>query len=143
MEVVGAAGAILGIIEVATRSLSILADVRKRFTDTSLVLELLISQISTVKIALQQIHELIQNRLREQEQHYSLVISLGSTLKCCDILIRILDDHITKFDRQENRALSLEKKIKLVLSSKSVEDCQSRLDRQILALNLVLNALLW
>lgn len=143
MEVIGAAGAILGIIDVATRSISTLLDVKKRFKEANLTLELLSSQLLTVKAALEQIHAIINETLRGDEQHYSLIMSMDSTIKCCNLLIRLLDENIAKLEYSENDALSFENRVRLVLDSKGIEECQSRLDRQINALNLILTAFQW
>ena len=143
MEVVGVASAILGIIDVATRSISTLADVKRRFKEADIILELLSSQLITIRTALDQIHCLINETLSEDGQHITLILSLESTIKCCNLLIRLLVENIAKLEYSENDSLSFENKVRSLLHSNGIGECQSRLDRQINALNLVLTAFQW
>jgi hypothetical protein len=141
--IIGTAGAIVGIIDIAARSILVLADIRRRFKETNLTLELLSNQLLSVRTALEQIHALINDSLEEDDPHYSMMISLDSSVKCCGFLVRLLDENIAKFEYDDDESLTLESRVRLVLDSKGIEECQARLDRQINALTLVLTAYKW
>ncbi|ERF71663.1 hypothetical protein EPUS_00652 [Endocarpon pusillum Z07020] len=138
MEVIGTAGAIVSIIDVVTRSISTLADFGKRIKAANLTLTMLLGQLGTVRTALDQVLALIKEGLKDQEQHYLLVMNLGDTIKCCNLLVRLIDEQVSNLEYNENNLLDFESKINLVLESKGTEQCLTQLDRQINALNLLI-----
>ncbi|RMZ74774.1 hypothetical protein DV736_g6716, partial [Chaetothyriales sp. CBS 134916] len=55
-------------------------------------------------------------------------------------LIRVLDEQIFKPDYSENEKSTFVSRVKMVLDSKGIEECLTRLDRQMSALNLTVTA---
>jgi hypothetical protein len=139
MEVIGTVGAIVGIIDVATRSISTIAGIRKRFKEVNLTVELLFTQLVSVKTALDQIHHLIEESLQD-DQHYQLVMNMDIAINGCNLLIRVLDDQISKLEYDEDEKITFESTVKMVLESEGTEECLTRLDRQISALTLIITA---
>ena len=140
MEAIGLAGAVLGIIDVVTRCISGLAELRRKFKEANLTVEALSGQLATVRAALTQIHGLINERLTNDSQHYQLVIDLELAIKCCALLIGLIDEQVSKLDAGDAEALDFQSKVKIMLESKGTEDCLNRLDRQTSALNPLLTA---
>lgn len=139
MEVVGLVGAVLGIIDVTTRCISSLTEIRQRFSSANVTVELLSGQLVTVKAALGQIHDLINESI-DDEHHYQLTLDLSVGINCCNLLIRVLEEQITKLQYSDADELSFNSKVVLLLESKGTEECLARLDRQINALNLLITA---
>lgn len=140
MEVIGTVGAIVGIIDVASRIISALADTRRRFGEANLTIQLLSGQIATVKAALQQIHGLVSENLQD-DQHFDFIMNLDTAVSCCNLLIRILDDQISKLVcGSDGDDATFRSKMTIVLESTGTEACLQRLDRQIAALNLLITA---
>jgi hypothetical protein len=140
MEAIGVVGSILGIIDVATRCISSLADLRKRFKESNLTIETLSGQLVTVKAALSQINLLIAESLSQDEQHYQLTLDLSAAIGCCNLLLRLLDEQIARLQYSDTDEVTFISKVNLMLESKGTEECLTRLDRQTNALNLLITA---
>ena len=143
MEVVGTAGAIVGILDVVTRSILKLAEIRKRYKNVSLTVELLSGRLVTVKAALEQIHGFANDALRGQEQHYQLVISLDAAVRCCRSLLEVIDADLSRLQYHDDDVLTTESKVRIILESGGITECLTRLDHQVNALNLVVVAFQW
>lgn len=143
MEVIGTVGAIVGITDVATRSISALAEIRRRFNETSLMIEILTGQLVAVRTALDQIHSFIDEQLCGNDTHYELVLNLDMVIKCCKLLIGLLDDQISKLEYDGEDHITFASRVRLAMENKAVEEYSTRMDRQINALHLVLTAFKW
>lgn len=139
MEAVGLVGALLGIIDKTARCISSLAEIQQRFKSANLTLELLTGQLFTVKAALSQLCDLIKESLVE-EQHYQLTLDLDVGVYCCNLLTRLLEEQIVKLQYIDADELTFKSKVSLLLGSKGTDECLTRLDRQINALNLLITA---
>ena len=143
MDVVGPVGAIIGIVDVATRSVSALSSIRRRFMETELIIDLLTAQLIVVITALDQIHAFIEEELSGYEPHYDLIMKLEVVLRGCKLLVDKIEDHIPRPDTKDRHDVSFVAKVKLALEDKVIEECLTRLDRQINGLNLVITAFNW
>ena len=142
VSVVGLAGSVIGIIDVATKSISALRSLRQRWQTADLTISLLISQLTTIKAALSQIEAWISNSLNTI-QHYQLVMDLQASLESCRVLLLFIDGQLSYFDLDNNNTLYSTSKIKAVLHDKTITDCATHLANQSTALNLLLTALNW
>jgi hypothetical protein len=141
MEALGAVGAIVGLIDVATRSILALADLRRQFKDADMTITLLSGQIIAVRSALTQIQTLWSP---DRESYYLSVLNLDISLKCCELLLEKLDEQLQHVNRREDEDhATFTKRARVVLESKGTEECLTRLDRQINALNLMVTTLNW
>ena len=143
MEAIGTAGAIVGVLDVVARSLLKLAEIRKRYKEVSLTVELLSGRLATVRAALEQIHGFINDALRGQEQHHQLVIDLGTAIHCCSLLIEVLDERLSRLEYDDDDSLTRESRLRVTLESQGIDECMTRLDHQVNALNLVISAFQW
>ena len=142
VSVLGLAGSIVGIVEVAARSISALRALQQRWKTADLTINILISQLTTLKAALSQIKEWISNSL-SAIQHYQLVMDLGASLESCDTLLLFIDGQLSHLNWNDSNALDFDSKIKAVLQDKKVQECANHLANQSAALNLLLTALSW
>ena len=144
MEAIGTAGTIIGIIDVTSRSISALIDLRQHFKSVDDNLEILISYLTTVRAALRQINALVEEQgITEDDQNYQLVIDLGVAIKSSNTVVSWIDAQIAKVEYNGEDALTFVSKVRLLLDSKATDDCLARLDRQINALNLLFTAFRW
>ncbi len=143
MEVVAAVGAISGIVDIANRSISALADIRRRFNETSLTIKLLTGHLLAVVTALDLIQALIEQKLSGNDIYYELTLNLDVALRCCKLLVGKIDDHIPRLGQNGEADVSLGSRVRLVMESKGIEDYLTRLDRQTSALNLVIATFNW
>ena len=142
VSAIGLAGSIVGIIDVAARSISALRALQQRWKVADLTISLLISQLTTLRAALNQIKEWISTSL-DASYHYQLVMDLGASLESCETLLLFIDGQLTQLDWDDSNTLSFESKIKAVLQDKTVRECATHLANQSTALNLLLTALNW
>ena len=142
VSVIGLASSVVGIVEVAIRSISALRALQQRWKAADLTISLLISQLTTLKAALSQIEEWISSS-PNAIQHYQLVMDLGASLESCETLLLFIEGQLTRLDWNDSNTLSFESKIKAVLQDKTVKECATHLANQSTALNLLLTALNW
>lgn len=140
VSAIGLASSLLGIIDVAARSISALRALQQRWKVADLTISLVISQLTTLKAALNQIKEWISTSLNSI-QHYQLVMDLGASLESCETLLHFIDGQLSHLDFNDSNDLSIESKIKVALQDKAVKECATHLANQSTALNLLLTAL--
>ena len=142
VSVIGLAGSIVGIIDVAARSIGALHALQRRWKAADLTISLLISQLTTLKCALKQIEKWITTSLNQME-HYQLVIDLDTSLESCKTLLLFIDEQLAHLGLSDTMNPSWESRIKVVLQDSTVKECATHLANQSAALNLLLTALNW
>ena len=142
VTVIGLAGSIVGIIDVAVRRISALRSLQRRWKAADLTISFLISQLITLKAALIEIEEWISTSLNIVE-HHQLVMDLGASLDSCGALLLFIDGQLSHLEWSDSNSLSLESRIKAVLQDKTVKERATHLANQSTALNLLLTALNW
>jgi len=146
ISIIGLAGSIVSIVDVVTKSLKALNELRLRWLEADLTLMLLITQLGTLKAALGQIAEWINSCLAaDPHQHYQLIIDLESALSCCKTLITLVDRHISKLEWNDHidQPISFERRVRVALKDGAIKDCLNHLGNQTNALNLLLTAFNW
>lgn len=139
---IGLVGSIVSLVDVLSRSIQSLLDLRSRYQSVDRKVNLLIGQLSTLRAALNQITEL-NARLAPMPQHQQLVQNLTTSLGCCEIVIRDLDDRLCSSRRSEASDLDALAKIQFLQDENAMTDYLGLLNNQINALNLLLTALQW
>ena len=143
MDPVNTTGAILGIIDVVTRSILVLRDLRERYNAVALTVSNLITQLNSLKAALEKISEWISSDLIDVPQHHQLVIDLEEAIVCCRVLVHSVDDQLQKLKHNEQGSFDMPSKIQVVFKTNDFKDFQNFIQRQISALNLLLTACNW
>ena len=142
ISALGLAGSVVGLIDVAARSINALRALQRRWKAADLTINLLISQLTTLRAALNQIEEWI-TASPNANQHYQLIIDLGATLESCEILLLFIDGKLNELDWSDSNNLSFESKIKIALQDTDVKECATHLANQSTALNLLLTVVNW
>ena len=114
VSITGLAGSIVGIVDVAVRSISALRALQQRWKTADLTISLLIGQLTALRAALNQIEEWISTSLNAF-QHYQLVMDLEASLESCQALLLFINGQLTGLDWNDSNALSFENRIKAVL----------------------------
>ncbi|MCJ1308484.1 hypothetical protein MMC25_002137 [Agyrium rufum] len=138
---IGLVAAVKGLVEVAANTVSGFIKLKRKFNNTDLNLNLLISQLSTVKAALDQISCWISSYLIQGSHHQQLVLDLGIALEGCKLLMAVLDASVSHISHESGTPLQLQAKIHLLWEEAGMRDHVSLLNNQNLALNLLLTAL--
>ncbi|KAE8421413.1 G-protein alpha subunit-domain-containing protein [Aspergillus pseudocaelatus] len=129
LSIVGAVGSILGIIDLATRSIKALTDLQGRYTSIGLRARVLIGQLSTLNAALGQIKQILD------------LLGPGSPIGEDSQISAILSVLDQRLSRMQQGHLTMREKTGILWHEKETTDFQSLLNNQVNALNLLLTAL--
>ena len=143
MEVVGTTGAIIGIVDVITRSMLVLRALRDKYKTATLTISNFITQLTSLKAALSKISEWIASELVDAPQHHQLIIDLEEAIVCCRILVQSVDEEIEQLEKDDEGSLDVHSRIQVMLKTQKFEDFQTFIQRQISALGLLLTACNW
>ncbi|KAF2716783.1 hypothetical protein K431DRAFT_170804 [Polychaeton citri CBS 116435] len=137
--VLAAASAASTVVVNLTTTIADIVELCHRIKTANNTLLALVSQLNTMKSALDQVERLMGT----VEHDYQLRIDLDIACQASMMQIRLLDEQIAKFKTKSNRIseLRLASKIKVVTKSQGMEACLMRLDRQSNALNLLVTVL--
>ncbi|PIG82677.1 hypothetical protein AARAC_006427 [Aspergillus arachidicola] len=140
LSVVGAVGSILGIIDLATRSIKTLTDLQGRYTSIGLRAKILIGQLSTLNAALGQIKQVLDllgpgKPIGDDSQ---ISLDITTSLSCCEAIMSLLDQRLSRVQQDH---LTMREKTGILWHEKETTDFQSLLNNQVNALNLLLTAL--
>ena len=146
ISIIGLAGSIVSIVDVVTKSLKTLNELRLHRLEADLTLTLLITQLGTLKAALGLIAEWINSDLAaDPHQHYQLIIDLESALGRCKTLITLMDRYISKLEWNDHidQPICFERRVRVALKDGAIKDYLNHLGNQTNALNLLLTAFNW
>ncbi|KAL2836701.1 hypothetical protein BJX68DRAFT_273399 [Aspergillus pseudodeflectus] len=137
ISIIGTAGALANIVQLATQTITAIRDLRSDWKDTDLTLLSITGQLSALRLALTKIEEWMAV---DPAAHHQLVMDLDDSIRCCNILLTKLQELVDSLEMKQNNALYFQSKLKLVFGKKSIGDIQSLLEHQTNALNLLLSA---
>ena len=135
---VGTLGAVIGIIDVITKTISGLREVGARYKDAEFAVAALVSQLTTLRAALTKIREWMDSA--PAESHYQVVMDLGDALSFCGMLTDKLESEVLRCTRSTMGVLKARSKLKFAVGGKSIEDLQGVVLNLTVALNLVIGA---
>jgi hypothetical protein len=141
LSIIGAVGSIAGIIDVLGRSISTIYALRSQWKDADLSLLNLVSQLTALRVALNKIKKWTE--LDRGEPQLQLVMDLDGSITCCEILVENIDAQVSSMLRKPDGTLEVSGKLKLILSSKEMDNLQKMIERQTSALTLLLTACNW
>ena len=141
--VIGLAGAIANIVDVISRTVTSLRALHHRWKDADMTILNLMSQLTSLRAALNKISEWISSDLVDVPQHYQLVLDLEDSITCCRMLVGAMDDQISKVNWTDRYSMDINSKIRVVFEGKASEDFQKFIPRQTSALTLLLTACNW
>ena len=98
------------------------------------------SQLSSLRAALNKIEEWISSDLVDEPQHHLLIIDLDNTISCCRLLVDFLDARVSTIILKNDSTRNLRSKIRLVFQEKAGKDLQDSIQGQTSALTLLLTA---
>ena len=139
----GLAGSVVSIIEVIARSIAGLKTLQLRWQAANRTVNALLGQLSTLKVALHQISQLLSSSLGASPQHHQFVIDLSVSLECCEDSIGFIDDQVSKLEWREEDELTFSSNARVVLNDSAMKESVNHLNSQSITLNLLLSALNW
>lgn len=137
----GLAAGVASVVVVVSRSITTLRAVHIKFSETNLKVELLVGQLHTVRTALTQVQEFI-NQTSPLHSH-QLAIDLNEAVEHCRLLVQHIDNQIARLNKLPNDSLTAASKATMLLEERVFRDNIQLLNSQISALNLCLTAFRW
>lgn len=141
LAVIGTIGAVCNIVDVISKTITLISDVQSRWKTADLALLSLTTQLTTLRAALREIQTWLESDT--QIMHHQLTMDLDASLSCCRLLINELEAHFARLDQSPGSPLSANGKLRLVIGSHSADDIQKFIQHQISSLTCLLAACNW
>ena len=134
MEAIAVASSILQLISSVTKLAKQLNEVRQSYGNVALNTTLVASQLSTIRAALEALHDWRSNDLEITDHSQQLDKDLEVSLSCCAILITVIDGKLGESGYKPG----MRQKIKYIWLENILKEYLSNLDGQVRALQLLL-----
>lgn len=142
VSAIGFVSAIAGIVDLIAKGVLSLSDFQSRYRIVDLKVSLLIGQLSTLKAALTQVGQLVQD-VACVPRDRQLVSDLSNSLASLETIIIALDSRLSHLQHNTVDRLSNWQRLNFVWDEQTMRDYLSLLDHQVNALMLLLTALQW
>jgi hypothetical protein len=145
LSIVGLTGTLVKISSVIAHSLLCLINLQSKYRSSSLIITLLIGQLTTLKAALNQITEWVSSSLLNIPVHEQLVADIQVALESCQVLIFVLEERIEglELEHSEGGGMNMKGKVGFLLMEDGLTEFNGHLNNQVNALNLLLTAFQW
>ena len=134
MEVIGGVSSIITLVSTITKLAKQLNEVRESYESVALNTTLVVSQLSTIKAALEALHNWRSNDGENSDTSKQLDKDLGLSLSCCAILITVIDGKLG----EAGYTPGIRQKIRYVWLEDILKEYLSNLEGQVRALQLLL-----
>ncbi|SCV58648.1 GNA-3 g protein alpha subunit GNA-3 [Fusarium fujikuroi] len=138
LSIIGTAGAIANIIDVLTKTITTVCDMRQAWKIADLAVFAFENQLNLLKFALFEIQKWTESR--SDEQSHQLVMQVDSCVTCCRLLIGKIDGEVSQFEKTVAGGLELGSKLSFLFKTKDMEQIQRMVDQQTHTLTLLLSA---
>ncbi|KAF5611414.1 GNA-3 g alpha subunit GNA-3 [Fusarium subglutinans] len=138
LSIIGTAGAIANIIDVLTKTISTVCDMRQAWKVADLAVFAFENQLNLLKLALFEIQKWTESR--SSEQSHQLVMQVDSCVTCCRLLIGKIDSEVSQFQKTAAGGLELGSRLSFLFKTKDMEQIQRMVDQQTHTLTLLLSA---
>ncbi|KAK3385320.1 hypothetical protein B0H63DRAFT_181559 [Podospora didyma] len=137
LTVVGTVGALTGLIGVLGKTIQTFSKFRSQWKDAELTVLTLETQLIAMRAALSKIEQWANTT--NDSLHHQLVMDLDQCVACCRLLVGKLDAEISTLVAPGKTQATMSK-LKLIFSSKGLQDVQKMIESQTTALTLLLTA---
>ncbi len=134
MDVIAGVSSIVTLVSTITNLAKQLNEVRESYNSVALNTTLVVSQLSTIKAALEALHDWRTNDQENTDHSKQLDKDLGLSLSCCAILITVIDGKLG----ESGYTPGMKQKIKYVWLEDILKEYLSNLEGQVRALQLLL-----
>lgn len=139
LSLIGGVSAVGAIATAITKTIKSLSDARGRFEGADLTIQSLIYELTTVKFALSQIQEWARNHIPSSPTQRELVQGFKVSLEGCRLAVDIMAQEVALLVTNN----PFWRSVKVVWNEASMRDHQNRLQSQVVALQLLLQAAHW
>ena len=138
LSILGAVAACSEIVTVIARVTTNLHSLKQRWSEGARSLQLLIAKLSTVRAALAQVKDWAELNASTSPNGEEMRDSLGVAMEGCQVFIEALDQDVAGLLGD-----SVVSRLKQLFIDSSIKEHEQRLDSQISALQVLLNAAYW
>lgn len=141
LAVIGTVGAVCNIIDVISKTITLVSDIQSRWKTADLALLSLASQLTALRAALREIQTWLKNN--SQSIHHQLTMDLDVSLSCCRLLVIELEAFFTRLDKSPDNPMTRSGRIRVAIGSQGADDIQGFIEHQTSSLTLLLTACNW
>jgi hypothetical protein len=141
VAVIGSVGALVNIIDAATKVISIIHKLQTQWKDADLAVLSLASQLSAFRAALRRIHEWLDSEV--PAAHHQLVMDLDETLSFCKLLIVKIEVLCDGWETLLENPKAIAGRWKVTVGNTGLDNVLVLVERQTNALTLLLTACNW
>jgi guanine nucleotide-binding protein G(i) subunit alpha len=138
LTIIGTAGAIANIIDVLTKTITIICDMRQAWKIADLTVLSFENQLNLLSFALCEVQKWAASK--SDGQTHQLVTQVDNCVTCCRLLIGKIDDEVSQFEKTTSGDLDMASKLTLLFKTKDMEQIKRMIDQQTHALTLLLSA---
>jgi len=142
ITIIGTIGAVGNIIDLVSKTISSIRDLRGRWKDADLAFLSLTSQLSALRAALVKIQEWSDNELAV-DPNYQLIMDLDLTMNFCRLLVKRFDEFFLNLDQTVDEPLDFASKVKFVFGERDLDGVQKMVERQVCVMTLLLTTAYW
>ena len=139
-SIFGLAGSVVSVLDVLTRSLTSLGRLASRYNNALPTVQIMISQLSTLRLALSQLLEWIRLGPTGVEGNTDLLSNLHTSVSGCELLINLLDADLQGFQVNGNRP---GKRTQFAFLETCFQERQTHLSHHVVFLSFLLQAINW
>ena len=139
LSLIGGVAAIGGIVAAITKTIQNLSDARGKFVGADLTIQSLVYELTTVNFALNQIQKWARNHVPSSPTQRELVQGFKVSLEGCRLAVDIMAEEVALLVTKNPFFRSAS----IVWNDASMKDHQHRLQSQVAALQLLLQAAHW
>jgi hypothetical protein len=138
LTVIGTAGAIANIIDVLTKTITVVCDMRQAWKIADLTVLSFENQLNLLHFALCEVQKWAA--FKSDGQSPQLGMQVDKCVACCQLLIAKIDQEVSQFEKTISGELELGSKLTLLFKTKEMEQIKRMVDQQTQALTLLLSA---
>jgi hypothetical protein len=138
ISIIGATASVLSIIDVLAKTIGALHSLRDQWKDADMALQSLNTQLSALRAALEKIKEWMESDV--DELHHQLVLDLGTSITCCEMLASKIYDISMNLQKTSNGELATAANARFPFKKSEMMGLQSMVYRQTSVLTLLLMA---
>ncbi|KAG7410021.1 hypothetical protein Forpe1208_v011073 [Fusarium oxysporum f. sp. rapae] len=138
LSIIGTAGSIANIIDVLTKTITIVCEMRQAWKIADLTILTFENQLNLLKFSLCEIQKWAEAKV--DDQSHQLVMQVDNCVTCCRLLISKIDGEVSQLEKTEAGDLMMGSKISLLFKTKDMEQIQRMVDQQTHTLTLLLSA---
>jgi hypothetical protein len=141
LAVVGSLGAIANIIDVASKAISVIHNLHVQWENADLTILSLASQLSAFRAALRRIQEWLDSEV--PAAHHQLTMDLDETISFCNMLVMEIQVLSAGWELLLEDSKAIASRWKVTVGHKGLDNILVLVERQTIALTLLLTACNW